>query len=472
MDGKKAIMILLCVTCMAFAQYKWERIYGGDARDQAFSIAGAPDGGFVAAGFTASFPSKCYEIYVVKTDMHGDSVWAKNIGTPFNDYCWSIAPAHDSGYVLLGATDSTLQTGPHDIYLVKINEQGDSVWARVYGDTTSGQYTNDVGHEIEPTNDGGYVIVGSTESYGAGLHDIYCIKIDAAGDTQWTRTYGTAMYETGQAVLQTHDNGYVVAGTIYETGLSQQIWILRLDNNGDTMWTHRYGGTGSENVTDIVQTIDHGFVFVGSTTSYGAGNDDLYLVKVDSLGVEDWSKTYGFQYQDWGNGLAYTSDSGYIIIGATRTSPDPEDCFAWLLKTDGNGDTTWTRFKPTGYGSANGMDVQQTPDNGYIIGAITWEYGGDDDFLIIKTDPDGISLIEEYDLRTAPLYAPLVVPNPYICFARVPGHATDFYEVYNTTGQHVGSYQGQKIGSDLPSGVYFLSPRLGDHAPVLIIKVR
>jgi hypothetical protein len=118
------------------------------------------------------------------------------------------------------------------------------------------------------------------------------------------------------------------------------------------------------------------------------------------------------------------------------------------------------------------MDVQQTPDNGYIIGAITWEYGGDDDFLIIKTDPDGISLIEEYDLRTAPLSVPLVVPNPYICFARVPGHATDFYEVYNTTGQHVGSYQGQKIGSDLPSGVYFLSPRLGDHAPVIIIKVR
>jgi hypothetical protein len=461
--------------CTAFAQYKWERIYGGDGRDQAFSITIAPDGGFIAAGLTASYPAKCYEMYLVKTDMYGDSVWTNNIGTPFNDYCWSIAPAHDSGFVLLGATDSIFQTGPHDVYLVKISEQGDSLWSRVYGDTGSGQYTNDVGHRIEPTNDDGYIMIGSTESYGAGLHDIYVIKTDAAGDTQWTRTFGTSMYETGQAGLQTHDNGYIIAGTTYETGLSQQIWILRLDATGDTMWTGLYGGAGSENVTDIVQTPDHGFIFVGSTTSYGAGADDLYLVKLDSLGAIDWSKTYGYQYPDWGNGIALTSDNGYIVIGASRTSPDPEDCYAWLLKTDSHGDTAWTRYKPeTVFGSANGMDVQQAEDGGFIIAAITWEPGGDDDFLLIKTDPDGLSVVEHShsDNRTNAAMIPRAIPNPFVEYTVIPGHGQKFFAVYNSTGQFVGSYPGNRLGGDLPGGVYFAAPRKGDHEPIQIIKVR
>lgn len=474
MDSRKVIVLLVCLSCTVYAQYKWERIYGGDGRDQAFSITCAPDGGLIAAGFTASFPSKCYEMYAVKTSIQGDLVWATNIGTPFNDYCWSIAPAHDSGYVLLGATDSIFQTGPHDVYLVKISEHGDSLWSRVYGDTTSGQYTNDVGRTIEPTADGGYVIVGSTESYGSGSYDIYLIKIDAVGDTQWTRTYGTASYEAGEAVCQTPDGGYAVAGTIYETGLSQQIWLLRIDTVGDTIWTKTYGGSGNENVQDILQTPDRGFIFTGSTTSYGAGNDDVYLVKTDSVGSVDWTKVYGHQYGDWGNGIALTSDSGYIIIGATRTSPDPEDCYAWLLKTNSDGDTIWTRYKPeVAYGSANGMDVQQAPDGGYIIAAITWEYGGDDDFLLIKTDPEGVSMVEEYSHDNRLFRdVPLVYPNPYTRFTCVQGHENDIYEIYSTTGQYVGTYQGKKIGSDLPSGVYYLSPRLGNHAPVMIIKVQ
>jgi len=468
----KCICFLVCSTIPVSAQLKWERVFGDSARDQAFSVATTPDNGYIIAGFSAAFPWKCYEMFVIKTDMYGDTIWERHYGSDFNDYCWSIAPAHDSGYVLVGATDSIFQTGPHDVYLLMINEQGDSMWARVYGDTTSGQYTNDVGHRIEPTADGGYILIGSTESYGAGLHDIYLIKVDAIGDTLWTRTYGTSMYETGKAVLQTYDGGFVVAGTTYETGFSQQIWILRIDAYGDTMWTDLYGGTGSENVTDIVQTLDHGFVFVGSTTSYGAGNDDLYLVKIDSLGAIDWSKTYGYQYPDWGNGLAQTVDSGYIIIGGTRISPDPEDCYAWLLKTDSNGDTAWTRLKPTEAGSANGMDVQQAPDGGYIIAAITWEYGGDDDFLLIKTDPEGISMVEEYDYRNTPSHAALAVPNPFTHSTCIRGHETDIYEIYNTTGQYVGTYQGNNIGNDLSSGVYFLSPRMGDHDPILIIKVR
>ena len=474
MDSKKVIFVLACLTCLAFAQVKWERIFGGSGRDQAFSVTLARDGGYVVAGITASFPLKCYEMYAVKTNASGDPLWMHNFGTAFNDYCWSIAPARDSGYVLLGATDSVLQTGPHDVYLIRIDEDGDSLWARVYGDTGSGPTTNDVGRKIAPTDDGGYILIGSTESYGAGSQDMYLVKTDAAGDTQWIRTYGKSSYETGEAVDQTIDGGYIVAGSTDGSGNGQQIWILRIDRQGDTVWTRIYGGSGDENTTDIAQTPDRGFIFVGSTTSYGAGSSDLYLVKTDSAGNVDWTRTYGYQYADWGNALAITADSGYIIIGGTNPSPNPEECYAWLLKVDGNGDTTWTRMKNSAIGSANGMDVQQAADGGFIIAAITWETGGDDDFLLIKTDPEGLSIFEKQLDRDHALASrnPIAYPNPFVHFTTVPGHERECYQVFNAAGRLIGDYPGNRIGRDLPGGVYFLAPRSRVHDPLRIVKIQ
>jgi hypothetical protein len=466
-------IIILVVFLITFtsAQEKWERIFGGSGRDQAFSVSLTPDSGYIVAGLTASYPQKCYEMYVVKTDMYGDTIWINNYGSQYNDYCWSIAQAHGNGYLLLGATDSTLQTGPHDVYLIKINEAGDSLWSRIYGDTNSAGYTNDVGHEVHPTNDGGYILVGSTESYGAGLHDVYLIKIDSVGDTLWTRTYGTSYYESGESVYQTDDNGYIVAGTTYETGAGQQIYIIRTNSQGDTSWTKRYGGSGNEDVQGILQTQDKGFIFVGSTTSYGAGNGDLYLVRTDSLGNTLWTKTYGWSFPDWGRAIRQTSDGGYIIIGGTRTDPDPEYCFAWLLKTDSLGDTLWTRTKASIYGAANGTDVQQANDQGYIIAGITWQYGGSDDFLLIKTDPEGISSIQERKVSEVSTRL-IAYPNPFSYSTTIAGHEEEIYSVYDIAGMHAGSYSGKEIGTDLPAGVYFIVPRSGDQVPLRVVKIK
>ncbi len=474
MSGRKVTILMIGIICLSFAQYKWERIFGGSERDQVFSVALSPDGGYIAAGFTMSYPQKCYEMYIVKTNAQGDSVWAHNYGTAFNDYCWSISPTHDSGYVLLGATDSIFQTGPHDVYLVRIDKNGDSLWARVYGDTSSGPNTNDVGRKIQPTADGGYIIIGSTESYGAGFYDIYFVKIDAAGDTQWTRTYGTSYAEYGKAVHQAADGGYIAAGQKYESGFGNQIWILKMDENGDTTWTRTYGGSGSEDVNDVEQTTDLGYVFVGNTTSFGAGNGDLYIVKIDSSGYVDWEKTYGNSYPDWGNALALTGDGGMIIAGGTRTSPDPEDCYAWLLRVNQNGDTVWSRLKAPDPGSANGMDVQLALDGGFILAAICWEYGGDDNFYLVKTDTGGLTVFEDpfNQDKLNPLRTPSVYPNPFSFYAVVSGHEDQLYNVYNSAGQLVGTYPGMKIGYDLSAGVYFLSPQNQDHDSIRIVKVR
>jgi hypothetical protein len=370
--------------------------------------------------------------------------------------------------VLLGATDSIFQTGPHDVYLVRIDEDGDSLWARVYGDTGSGAFTNDVGRKIEPTADSGYLIVGSTESYGAGLHDIYLVKINAAGDTQWTRTYGTQDYESGLSSAPAPGGGYLVAGTRQEGGLGQQVWLLRIGPGGDTAWTRTYGGAANENVSGVLPTGDLGFVFAGSS------GDDLYLVKVDSLGEVLWSRTYGGPYPDWGSALAGTDDGCLIVVGGMRTSPDPEDCAAWLLKVDQNGDTLWTRSKTSVIGSANGMDVRQAADGGYIIAAITWSYQGDDNFFLVKTDPEGLTVSEGTACRgrAARGRAPSVYPNPFTCFATVRGHETMMYDVYDSAGRLVRACPGARIGADLECGAYFAAPRDQSHGPVMIVKVK
>lgn len=469
--NSKRLIILLGLIGLASAQYKWERLFGGTGRDQAFAVAVASDSGYIAAGLSASFPSKCYEMYLVKTGKDGDSAWSYHYGTANNDYCWSIAGDPAGGYLLLGATDSTLQTGPHDVYLVKIGETGDSLWSRVYGDTSDGPLTNDVGHCIKACPGGGYIIVGSTESYGAGAYDFYALRVTAAGDTLWTRTYGTSGAEYGQTVLPLADSGYLIGGTGYAA--SQQIMIVRVHAGGDTAWTRTYGGAGSENVTGIVQSGDQGFYLVGSTTSSGAGGGDLYLVKIDAAGNLLWDKTFGGPYPDWGNAIVKTADNGYVMTGGTRTSPNPEDCAAWLLKVDAAGNLLWSKTKAPPAGSANGMDVQPALDQGFIVAAIAWEPQGDDDFWLVKTDSEGNSIREEFKYRTADaLPVPAVFPNPFVRYLTVVGRGKELYDVYAADGRAISTYPADRVGADLAAGVYFLVPRAHDSPAIRCVKVR
>ena len=326
------------------------------------------------------------------------------------------------------------------------------------------------------TSDSGYIIVGSTTSYGAGSNDVYLIKTDALGDTVWTRTYGGSNLDQGNSVLQTSDGGYVLAGWTNSFGAGNyDVYLIKTDASGDTIWTRTYGGTSEDYGIFVAPTSDSGCVIAGLTSSYGAGGYDIYLIKADASGDTVWTKAYGGPLADWGYCIAQTSDGGYVIAGDRDNQAE-----AWLLKTDSSGDTTWTRT----YGGPNQESadaVAQTADGGYILAGLTSSYGaGGQDVYLIKTDANGNSAVEDNPPgRIKPLTPNLsfsIVPNPFTSFASVPGHEAERFNLYDISGRKKDVYRGDRIGWDVSPGIYFLRSDTRHPGPdtrvLRIVKVR
>jgi hypothetical protein len=292
----------------------WTKMYGGDRQEWGNSISQTTDGGYIVFGHTSSFGSGGGDFYLLRTDANGDTLWTKTYGGASSEFGTSAQPTFDGGYILTGMT-SSYGAGGKDVWLVKTNANGDTSWTKTYGGA------NDEGsYSVQQTDDGGYIIGGYTKSYGSGREDIYAIKTDANGNVTWTKTYGGADQEWG-SISQISDGGYIIRG--WTNSFSSQdenngdIYLVKADENGDTIWTAVFGGDSSEFSSDVTETFDGCFVVVGHTSSFGAGADDVYLIKVDTDGNLLWSKTYGGAAYDWGSSLQETSDGGYIITGHT-----------------------------------------------------------------------------------------------------------------------------------------------------------
>ena len=213
----------------------------------------------------------------------------------------------------------------------------DTLWTRTFGGDSG-----DIGSSVQQTLDGGYIAVGGTSSFGNGKTDAYLIKMDMNGDFLWSKTYGGLAADWGSAVQQTLDGGYIIAGgtSSFGGGLND-ILLIKTDSSGDTIWTKTYGGNGFDFSRSVDATSDGGYIIAGGTTSFGAGSYDVYLVKTDSLGNLLWSKTFGGVDEDIAFSVQQTFDNGYIIGGYTDYGS--ANSSAYLVKTDSFGDTMWTK---------------------------------------------------------------------------------------------------------------------------------
>ena len=247
----------------------------------------------------------------------------------------------DSGYIITGTTES-FGNGGRDIYLIKTDANGDSLWT-----TTFGGLVFDVGNCVQQTTDGGYIIMGGTDSFGNGDRDAYLIKTDGNGVEQWNQTFGGSKFDLGNSVQQTNDGGYIVTGRTASLGAgSLDVYLLKTDGNGDSLWTKTFGGSAFDLGTSVKQTPDGGYIISGGTNSFGNGERDVYLIKTDGNGTELWNKTFGGSSVDIANSLQLTSDGGYIIIGFTEY-PGNGDRDLLLIKTNGNGNITSIFDVPT-----------------------------------------------------------------------------------------------------------------------------
>jgi hypothetical protein len=253
----------------------WSRTFGGSSDDRALPVQQTADGGYIVAGVAQSFGAGSWDFYLVKTNSLGDTLWTRTYGGSGSDVAYSVQQTTDGGYIVAGYTYS-FGAGGGDFYLVKTNSLGDTLWTRTYGGSNSDQ-----AQSVQQTADGGYIVAGYTSSFGAGLTDFYLVKTNSQGDTLWTRTYGGSSYERGYSVQQTADGGYIVAGITSSFGAgSVDFYLVKTNSLGDTLWTRTYGGGGADGASSVQQTADGGYIMAGYTYSFGAGLEDMWLVRV------------------------------------------------------------------------------------------------------------------------------------------------------------------------------------------------
>jgi len=372
--------ISFLVPIYSLAQTSFQKTYGSIKNEDGFCIRQTTDGGYVIGGIEV-IDSLNTDIYLIKTDSLGDTLWVKHYGGLVGDIGEAVQQTSDGGYVLVGSTYS-YGAGQGDIFVIKTNSNGDTTWTRTYGGAG-----DEIGEYIQETNDGGFIIGGHTDSFGP-RGDFYLIKIKANGDTLWSRNYGGIKHDHGFCVQQTSDNGYFVVGHSLSFGASGGYYAVKTNSNGDTLWTRGYGGATDSYCLFGQQTTDGGYILTGFTDCFGAGGTDAWVVKTNSVGDTVWTKTYGGMGSDYFNCVKQTPDGGYILVGST-TSFGFGNTDVYLVKINSTGDTLWSKTLGGIY-EDDGMHVCLTLDGGYVITGSTKSFGnGGFDVYLIKTDKNG-----------------------------------------------------------------------------------
>lgn len=287
--GKKSFWIfgsydVLIVKTDSKGNLEWERSYDGwSGEDLGFSVQQSKDGGYIIAGYATSTDGK--KAWIIKTDSLGKRVWSLALGKTDSEAA-SVQLTDDGGYIITGYTPS-YGSGKEDVLLIKTDAEG-KWWLKSFGGSSK-----DLGMSVQETRDGGYIITGLTESFGAGKGDIWLIKTNSAGDKEWDKTFGNEGFEMGSSVRQTSDGGYIITGSSTissegEIGLSQlfgssyrsRAWLIKTDSKGNELWNETFGGTSSDWGNFAQETQDGGYIIAGVTKSYGAGKEDVWLIKV------------------------------------------------------------------------------------------------------------------------------------------------------------------------------------------------
>lgn len=347
----------------------------------AATIPVASNGGDMAVGLTLGF----------------EKGWSRSLG--MGDYYTeshpdSIQQSSDGGYVFV-FENIYGGAGDYEYGIAKLAADGSLQWARDFGGPSI-----EAPKAVIETSDRGYLVAGQSYSYRTGTRydDIVLIKLDAGGSLAWQKSYGGAGYDDSpEAIAAVTDNdgnpdGYILAGATDSFGAGgRDIWLLRLENNGDIRWQKTLGGGGSE-YARAIRTVTGGFLLAGSTTSFGAGGSDVWVVKIDADGALLWERAYGGTGPESPVGIEPTNTGG-CVVGAGSGSFLPDDNF-WVFEIDASGAVLW-QYLYGGAGDDRARDFRRTLDGGYIMAGWTDSFGTEfagtvyNDAWLIKLGPSG-----------------------------------------------------------------------------------
>lgn len=509
----------------------WQKLVGGSSYDLLRNLMVTPDGGYFVTGWSTSnisgdktedaFNSNDY--WVVKLDSDRNIEWQRTLGgAPFDeavpgyDYQTAACLTADGGYLVGGSSASGISgnkteacRGYFDYWIVKLDANGITQWQKAYGGTDSDEL-----FDLIQTSDGGYILAGYSVSpisgekteNSRGGQDFWIIKINAEGDITWQKTLGGSGIDSARSIIETSDGGYVVGGTSNSSISGEKTensyggsdyWILKLDSLGGIQWQKTIGGSGYDNLDQIILT-DSGYFAIGSSTSgisglkteINRGIADYWVVKLDVSGAIEWQRTLGGDGEDSPHSALQCPDGGFMIAGSSasglsgdKTENSYGDYDSWIIRLDGTGGLLWQKAIG-GSGQDGHNNLLQMPDGSYILGGgsassnsgtVTETGHGDPDYWILKLNPEQLSLPQHAFAEVS------VYPNPTA--GQVTLSFGGFQEkvtvgLTNILGQRVCQRDYEHVSEvrDFPvtgaQGIYLLSVKnaAGEQAVFKIIK--
>jgi len=309
--------------------------------------------------------------------------WSQSFGRGEGHY---VEQTEDGGFILTGWLDA--EGGSSDVFLAKFDGGGNNIWQETY----HGNGYND-SHCVREVSGGGYIVAAETKSKDAFDHDVYVVRTDGEGTPLWEKILGGARCDYAWTVQETEDGGFILAGGTESYGAGiYDAYLIRMDSGGNVIWEKTYGGAASDCGYALLQPADGGFLIAGNTESGGTGNPDVYLVRTDAGGKMLWQKTYGGSGSDYGWSLLEAPHGGYIIAGEKEEAGEQGACLApYLLQVDADG--SQLRENTYGNGRAGSFYAACRVADGYVLtGKI--ESAGGYGLYVVKTAEDG-SLIWE-----------------------------------------------------------------------------
>ena len=377
-------ILIFLQAAVTYSQTIFQKTYGGSNAEWGNAVIPLSDGSYIIAGSTNTFGAGNYDFYLLKLNNNGDTLWTKTYGGAQDDIATAAQQTSDGGFIIVGHSSSAPTAGNSDICLVKTDGNGNLLWSKNYGGAET-----DEGYAVQQTADGGFVIAGNTLSFsGDGTSDGLLIKTNSSGDTAMTRLMRGLFDDWSYSVVQANDGGYLLFGVTTNFGPGiYDLFVQKITTGGFTQWAKAYGGFAFEYGFTLLKTIN-GYAIAGQTSTFGAGDMDMYLLNLDSSGNVLWSKTYGGNVTDVPYAAAQTTDGGFILGGYTTSFGGHDN---YLVRTDNSGNMLWSKT----YGGSDDDEiysVKQTADGGFIAVGHTYSFGaGLSDIYVIKTDSAGNS---------------------------------------------------------------------------------
>jgi hypothetical protein len=406
------IAMLVVVTAgVASAELEtvWSGTYGGVAADGFRQAIPTSDGGFIAVGYTYSFGAGDVDVFVVKTDAGGDTLWMRAYGGTSLDYGHGVCETGGGAFVVAGYTMS-YGAGREDVYLLKLDAAGDTLWVRTYGGSGL-----DEARAVCFTSDGYILVAGQSESFGSGPSDVYLLKVDSYGDTVWTRAIGGADSDWAEDVCEMADGCYGLSGTTGSFNNSRDAYAAKVDPLGNILWQFNYGDFDDyreDYGTRAFALADTGMIATGWRT------DQIHLdpcqagfLRLTAAGGQQSYRKYSHPYIEYGCSICETADNGFLICGAAKNASTHKNDLFLVKRIQGTG---WVWEQTVGGdGSDWGCSVAQVDPGCYIVSGYTESAGSGsfDGWLLSMREPDAAIKGEVRPGSDIILAAPH--PNPF-----------------------------------------------------------